>query len=82
MRLRKQPVKYLSKVDGNTYKKLHKQLNHLEQGTARVEKLKDSEYYKLSIEQYRIIMLYDTANNIIDVVEINSRTNISYRRYM
>ena len=79
---KKQPAKYLSKVDSITFKKLKKALEGLEELKGDIVKIKNSNhYYRLKIPQYRIIFEYDGEINIISVEEINTRTNISYRRY-
>lgn len=82
MILKKQPQKYLEKVDGNTYKKLRKALADLQEWKGDIVKLKNSAYYRLKIPQYRIIFTYDGEINIIFVEEISTRGNISYRRYL
>ena len=80
--LKKQPQKYLEKVDNNTYRKIYAQLTALENGTAIVNRLTDSDYYRVKIEQYRIMLKYNADDNTITIYEINTRTNINYRRYM
>ena len=79
--LKKQPRKYLAKVDSITYKKLRKSLKDLEEWKGDIVKLKNSNYYRLKIPQYRFIFEYDTIINIIFVEEINTKTNINYGRY-
>ena len=79
--LDKQPEKYLSKVDRTTYKRLRKALDDLESWKGDIKKLANSEHYRLKIPQYRFIFTYDGVINIISVEEINTRTNINYRRY-
>ena len=81
VKLKSQPQKYLSKADGNTYKKLRKALDELQEWKGDIIKLKGCEYYRLKIPQYRFIFTYDTCINIISVEEINTRTNINYGRY-
>ena len=81
VRLKKQPEKYLSKVDNRTYKKLRKALDGLEEWKGDIVKLKNSDYYRLKIPKYRFIFTYDNAINIIAIEEINTRTNINYGRY-
>ena len=81
IKLKKQAQKYLLKVDGNTYIKLRKALADLEQWRGDIIQLKNSDYYRLKIPQYRFIFIYDAENNIIWVEEINTRTNINYGRY-
>ena len=79
--LKRQPQKYLSKVHINTYKKLRKALDGLEEWKGDIVKLKDSDYYRLKIPQYRFIFTHDNGINVIAVEEINTRTNIHYGRY-
>ena len=81
VKLKKQPEKYLCKVDGNTYSKLRKALDDLKQWKGDIVKLKNSEHYRLKIPQYRFVFIHDVENNIIWVKEINTRTNINYGRY-
>jgi mRNA-degrading endonuclease RelE of RelBE toxin-antitoxin system len=81
VKLKKQPQKYLSKVDSGTYKKLRKALGELEEWKGDIIKLKNSDYYRLKIPQYRFIFTYDNDINIISVEEINTRTDINYGRY-
>ena len=79
--LKKQPQRYLSKVDINTYKKLRKTLHDLKEWKGDMVKLKGSSYYRLKILQYRFIFTYDDGINVVSIEEINTRTNINYRRY-
>ena len=81
VKLKKQPQAYLCKIDGNTYKKLRKALNDLEKWKGDIVKLKNSDYYRLKIPQYRLIFKYDKASNIITVEEINTRAAINYGGY-
>jgi mRNA-degrading endonuclease RelE of RelBE toxin-antitoxin system len=81
VKLKKQPKKYLAKVDGSTYRKLRKALDELEEWKGDIIKLKGNDYYRLKIPQYRFIFTYDGGINIISVEEINTRTNINYGRY-
>ena len=78
---KKQPEKYLKSLDANTYQKLRKALEGLAQGEGDVVKLKGSDYYRLKIEHYRAIFTYDKTAEIITVEELNTRTNIKYRRW-
>ena len=82
VKLRKQPQKYLARVDSITYKKLREALNGLEEWKGDIVRLKNSDFYRLKIPQYRFIFTYDNGINVILVEEINTRTNISYGRYM
>ena len=80
VRLKKQPQKYLCKVDDITYKKLRKSLNELEEWKGDIKKISES-YYRLKIPQYRFIFTFEKEINIIYIEEINTRTNIKYGRY-
>ncbi|MDR2167940.1 MAG: addiction module toxin RelE [Clostridiales bacterium] len=79
--LKKQPQKYLSKVDGNTFAKLDKALEKLRFWDGDIVRLKGGRFYRLKIPKYRFIFTYDNGINIIHIEEINTRTNINYRRY-
>ena len=78
---KKQPEKYLKSVDGNTHEKLIRALEGLSEGEGDIVKLKGSGYYRLKIEHYRAIFTRDAATGTITVVEVNTRTNIKYRRW-
>jgi len=60
---------------------LRKALDGLEEWKGDIKKLKNSDFFRLKIPQYRIIFTFDGEINIIDVEEINTRTNINYGRY-
>ncbi|MCL2861091.1 MAG: addiction module toxin RelE [Firmicutes bacterium] len=77
----KQPQKYLNKVPDNVSDKLIKACNGLLTASGDIVKLKGTNYYRLKIEQYRIIFTYDKELEQILIEEINTRTNIKYRRY-
>ena len=79
--LKKQPQKYLLKVDTLTYKKLRKALDKLAFWEGDIKALKGTHYYRLKITGYRFIFEYDDGINLIAIEEINTRTNIKYRRY-
>jgi mRNA-degrading endonuclease RelE of RelBE toxin-antitoxin system len=81
VRLKKQPQRYLSKANSGAYARLRKALDDLEEWKGDIVKLKNSDYYRLKIPHYRIIFTYDGEINIIYIEEINTRSNISYRRY-
>ena len=82
VRLKKQAQKYLSEVDKATYKKLRKALDGLQEWKGDIVKIKGSDYYRLKIPKYRIIFAFTGDINIISVEEINTRTNIHYRRFL
>ncbi|MDR1600423.1 MAG: addiction module toxin RelE [Oscillospiraceae bacterium] len=77
--LGKQPRKYLRSVDAPTRAKLGRALDALGRGQGDVVKLAghDNEY-RYKIEHYRIIFSYDRAAGAVNVIEINTRGNISY----
>jgi len=81
IKYKKQPQKYLLKVDSKTYKKLKKALDGLELWEGDIVQLTNSSYYRLKIPQYRFIFTYDGTIEIITMNEINTRTNINYKRY-
>ena len=81
VKLKKQPQKYLAKVDSRTYKKLRSALAGLGLWKGDIVKLKGSDFYRLKIPQYRFIFTYDDGINVIYVEEINTRTDIDYGRY-
>ena len=78
---KKQPEKYLKSADSNTYNKLKNACEGLSEGKGDIVRLKGSPYYRLKIEHYRAIFTYDKQTGIITVEEINTRTNIKYRRW-
>jgi len=82
VRLKKQAQKYLSKMDEAAYKKLRKALDGLQEWKGDIVKIKGSDYYRLKIPKYRIIFEFTGDINIISVEEINTRTNIHYRRFL
>jgi len=69
VRLKKQPKKYLAKLEINAYKKLRKALNDLEEWRDDIKKLRNSDFYRLKIPQYRIIFTFDGEINVIDIEE-------------
>lgn len=81
VKLKKQPMKYLAKVDAKIYKKLRKALDDLGHWKGDIVKLAGSDHYRLKIPQYRFIFTFEKAINIISVEEINTKTNINYGRY-
>jgi mRNA-degrading endonuclease RelE of RelBE toxin-antitoxin system len=81
IKLKKQPQKYLLKTDNNTRKKLFKALNGLKIFKGDIVKLKNSNYYRLKILQYRFIFERDDEIRIISIEEINTKTDINYGRY-
>ena len=78
---KKQPEKYLDKVPVATYDKLIKACEGLSTATGDIVKLKGTKYYRLKIDHYRIIFTFNEQAEQILIEEINTRTNIKYRRY-
>ena len=81
VKLKKQPQKYLAKVNRETYEMLRKALRGLEKWKGYIVRIGNTSYYRLKIPHYRIIFEYNKGINVIEVEEINTRTNIKYRRY-
>ena len=79
--LKKQPQKYLAKIDASTFNKLDKALEKLKLWQGDIVRLGNSKYYRLKIPKYRFIFTYDKGINLISIEEVNTRTNINYRRY-
>ena len=79
IKLKKQPQKYLASVDDKTRKKLYKaldQLSRLEGNIVRLGGYKSRYRYKL--DHYRIVFDWVQGELVIIVIEINTRTNITY----
>lgn len=80
--LKKQPQKYLASVDEKTRKKLKKALEELSRLEGDIVPLGGTkDIYRYKIDHYRIIFELRAGEIIITVIEINTRTNIKYRRY-
>lgn len=81
LRLKKQPQKYLARVDRYTRNKLWKALDEIKQLRGNIEKLKGYQNrYRYKLEHYRIVFDWIKGEVVIVIIEINSRTNIKYRR--
>jgi mRNA-degrading endonuclease RelE of RelBE toxin-antitoxin system len=79
---KKQAEKYLKSVDENTFNKLKKALDLLCLGQGDIAKLNGKlGYYRLKIDHFRIIFNYENGKATIIVIEINTRTNIKYKRW-
>jgi len=81
IKLKKQPQKYLLKADSNIQRKLLKALDGLKHLKGDIVKLRNSKYYRLKLLHYRIVFERDDIIRIISVEEMDTRTNINYRRY-
>ena len=80
--LKKQPRKYLAGMDEPTRAKLLKALEGLSRLEGDIVPLAGREnLYRLKTHHYRIIFERRDGELIITVIEINTRTNIKYRRY-
>lgn len=77
--LKKQPQKYLASVDEPTRKKLYRALDELSRLEGDVVPLKGQpNHYRYKIAHYRILFRWEKGTIIIEVLEINTRTNIKY----
>ena len=82
IKLKKQPQKYLDSVDENTRQKLYKALDKLAVLEGDIDCInKKANRYRFKIEKYRIIFEWVKGNVTIEVIEINTRTNIKYHEY-
>jgi Cytotoxic translational repressor of toxin-antitoxin stability system len=73
---RKQPEKYLKKTDANTYAKLMRAIDGLQDLTGDIIKLQGSELFRLKIHHYRIIFSCNMATGAIIIEEINTRGDV------
>jgi len=81
IKLKKKAQKYLDSVDTNTQEKLYKALDRLSRLEGDIVPLKGTKNgYRYKIEHYRILFEWNKGEIIITVIEINTRTNIKYRR--
>ena len=77
--LSKQARKYLAGVDEKTRRKLYAALDELSEFKGDIRKLKGYENtFRYKIEHYRIIFRWQKGEIVIQVIEINTRTNIKY----
>lgn len=81
--LEKQPQKFIKKSDEKTRKLIYKALEEIKQLNGDIVKLAGTNgLYRYKIFHYRVIFRIDRNGNVvITVIEINTRTNIKYRRY-
>lgn len=81
LRLKKQPQKYLQSVDERTRKKLWKALEDVRNLRGNINRLEGfPNRYRYKMDHYRIVFDWAKGEIVILVVEINTRTNIKYRR--
>ncbi|MEG1502085.1 MAG: addiction module toxin RelE [Synergistaceae bacterium] len=79
--LKKQPKKYLLSVDKNTQNKLFKMIDDISEFKGNIVKLMGSKStYRCKIAHYRIVFSLDIEVETITIEEINTRTNITYKR--
>lgn len=80
--LEKQPRKYLASIDAPTRAKLYRALDQLKELEGDIVRLAGTDnLYRFKLAHYRIIFAYHNGDIVIRVIEINTRTNIKYRRY-
>lgn len=79
--MKKKAQKYLDSVDTHTQEKLYKALDRLSRLEGDIVPLKGTKNrYRYKIEHYRILFEWNKGEIIIIVIEINTRTNMKYRR--
>ncbi|MBQ6959758.1 MAG: type II toxin-antitoxin system RelE/ParE family toxin [Clostridia bacterium] len=77
--LSKQAKKYLASVDEPTRKKLYKALDEVAELKGDIVRLKGKpDLYRYKIAHYRILFRWEKGKVMIEVIEINTRTNIKY----
>lgn len=81
IRLEKQPQKYLAKVDEATRKKLYRALDQIAELTGNITRLEGHKNrYRYKLEHYRITFDWVKGEIVIRVIEINTRSNINYKK--
>lgn len=79
IQLSKQARKYIASVDERTRRKLYNALDELSEFKGDIRKLQGyKNTYRYKIEHYRIIFKWEKGEIVIQVIEINTRTNIKY----
>lgn len=82
IKLKKQPQKYLEAADKRTREKLLRALDELSRLEGDIVPLAGvKNMYRYKIDHYRILFQWIHGEIVITVIEINTRTNIKYRRY-
>lgn len=77
--LKKQPQKYLARLDEPTRRKLIRALDSLSRLEGDIVPLQGHPgRYRFKIAHYRIIFEWIKGDLVITVIEINTRTNIKY----
>ncbi|WP_302294529.1 type II toxin-antitoxin system RelE family toxin [Pyramidobacter piscolens] len=78
--LKKQPQKYLKKLDEKTRAKLYAALDEVSEFRGDIRKLAGMKnLYRYKTPPFRIIFEWRKSEIVITVVEINTRTDIKYR---
>ena len=81
LKLEKQPQKYLAKADKATRKKLYKALDHIAALEGNITRLEGHQNrYRYKLDHYRITFDWVKGEIIITVIEINTRSNINYKK--
>lgn len=81
IKLEKQPQKYLLKTDEATRKKLYKALEQIAELRGNIVRLEGFQSrYRYKLEHYRIIFDWVKGEIVIRVIEINTRSNVRYKR--
>lgn len=75
--VKKQAEKYLSKVPPHIQKRLQQGIEDIANGKGDIKRLQEN-YYRYKKFHYRILFTLDRGNEIIEITEINTRTNIKY----
>ena len=70
---KKQPRKYLKKVDTATRQKLEEAIEGLKEMRGDIVKIKGTDLYRLKIEHYRIGFTYEAQNAVIMIEAILPR---------
>ena len=79
--LTKIATQQLSKMEKNIVKKITDKLEKIRDNPFLfVRKLRDSEFYRLRVGDFRVIMSIDRGKMVILVIEIGHRKNI-YKKY-
>lgn len=79
--LNKQPQKYLARLDEKTRKKLYAALDEVSEFKGDIRRLAGTgNLYRYKTPPFRIIFEWCKGEIVITVIEINTRTNIKYRR--
>lgn len=73
---KKQPVKYLSRVDKNTYAKIMKAIDGLANLDGDIVKVKGTDFYRLKIYHYRVIFSCNNQNKEIVIEAIKTRGDV------